>query len=188
MAATGWWFILWLWAPIYGSVLAEEFFQPLWAAFNDPSGAAWFGTHTGTFVVTLITIVLAGIVLSLGMAGYARVQKLRFLGGLLGVAIIVIVLLVNSRSDFIAAFNHQSAKLFGMNKAYAATTAAAYQGRGSTPPTFGFTGDLGAVDAARADADVLPAVAQLGHHAVRRDPRGRATSSGCSPGCSPACG
>ena len=47
MAATGWWFILWLWAPIYGSVLAEEFFQPLWATFNDPSGAAWFGTHTG---------------------------------------------------------------------------------------------------------------------------------------------
>ena len=34
MAATGWWFILWLWAPIYGSVLVEEFFQPLWATFN----------------------------------------------------------------------------------------------------------------------------------------------------------
>ena len=24
MAATGWWFILWLWAPIYGVVLSEE--------------------------------------------------------------------------------------------------------------------------------------------------------------------
>jgi basic amino acid/polyamine antiporter, APA family len=143
MAATGWWFILWLWAPIYGSVLAEEFFQPLWVAFNDPSGAAWFGTHTGTFVVTLITIVLAGILVSLGMAGYARVQKWCFFGGLLGVAIIVIVLLVNSQSDFIAAFNHQSAKLFGMNNAYAATTAAATKA-GVTPPTFGFTGDLGA--------------------------------------------
>ena len=46
MAATGWWFILWLWAPIYGSVLSEEFFQPLWVAFNDPSGAAWFGHRT----------------------------------------------------------------------------------------------------------------------------------------------
>ena len=34
MAATGWWFILWLWAPIYGSVLSEEFFQPLWVAFT----------------------------------------------------------------------------------------------------------------------------------------------------------
>src|ERR1700722_12155852 len=80
MAATGWWFILWLWAPIYGSVLAEEFFQPLWVAFNDPSGAAWFGTHTGTFVVTLITIGLGGILVSVGMAGYARIQKWCFYG------------------------------------------------------------------------------------------------------------
>jgi amino acid transporter len=142
MAATGWWFILWLWAPIYGSVLAEEFFQPLWVAFNDPSGAAWFGTHTGTFVVTLITIVLAGLLVSLGMAGYARVQKWCFFGGLVGFAIIVIILLVNSQSDFISAFNSQSAKLFGMKDAYAATTAAATKA-GVTPPSFGFTGDLG---------------------------------------------
>ena len=142
MAATGWWFILWLWAPIYGSVLAEEFFQPLWVAFNDPSGAAWFGTHTGTFVVTLITIALAGILVSLGMAGYAKVQKWCFYGGLLGFAIIVVLLLINSRPDFISAFNTESAKLFGMKNAYAATTTAAAKA-GVTPPGFGFGGDLG---------------------------------------------
>ena len=34
MAATGWWFILWLWAPIYGTVLSEEFFQPIWATLG----------------------------------------------------------------------------------------------------------------------------------------------------------
>src|SRR5499427_6256155 len=84
MAATGWWFILWLWAPIYGRVLAEEFFQPLWATLGRSSGAAWFGTSNGVFVVTLITIALAGILASLGMAGYASVQKWCFLGGLLG--------------------------------------------------------------------------------------------------------
>ena len=142
MAATGWWFILWLWAPIYGSVLASEFFEPLWVSFNDPSGAAWFGTHTGTFVVTLITIALAGILVSLGMAGYARVQKWCFYGGLLGFAIIVILMLVSSRSDFISAFNTESAKLFGMKNAYAATTAAATKA-GVTPPGFGFAGPIG---------------------------------------------
>src|SRR5487761_44221 len=142
MAATGWWFILWLWAPIYGTVLAEEFFQPLWVAFNDPSGAAWFVTHTGTFVVTLITIALAGILVSLGMAGYAKVQKWCFYGGLLGFVIIVIIMLINNQSDFISAFNNESAKLFGMKNAYAATTAAAAKA-GVTPPGFGFTGDLG---------------------------------------------
>jgi basic amino acid/polyamine antiporter, APA family len=142
MAATGWWFILWLWAPIYGSVLAQEFFQPLWVAFNDPSGAAWFGTHTGKFVVTLITVLLAGLFVSLGMAGYARVQKWCFYGGLLGFLIIVIVMLINNQADFISAFNHQASKLFGMKNAYAATTAAAAKA-GVTPPSFGFTGDLG---------------------------------------------
>src|SRR5690242_6973749 len=61
MAATGWWFILWLWAPIYGNILSVELFQPLWATLGDPSGAVWFTTHTGIFVVTLITIALAGV-------------------------------------------------------------------------------------------------------------------------------
>src|SRR5882757_4843545 len=79
LATTGWWFILWLWAPIYGQVLSEEFFQPLWATFNDASGAAWFTSPTGGFVVTLITITLAGVLVSLGMSGYARVQKWFFL-------------------------------------------------------------------------------------------------------------
>src|SRR5580658_176598 len=27
-SATGWWFILWLWAPIYGEVINVELFQP----------------------------------------------------------------------------------------------------------------------------------------------------------------
>jgi basic amino acid/polyamine antiporter, APA family len=142
MAATGWWFILWLWAPIYGAVLSEEFFQPLWATFNDASGAAWFGTHTGTFVVTLITIALAGVLVSIGMAGYARVQMWCFYGGLLGFAIIVIILLVANHSDFISSFNTETARLFGMKNGYAATTAAAAKA-GYTPPSFGVSGAFG---------------------------------------------
>src|SRR5262252_4314971 len=74
MAATGWWFILWLWAPIYGNILAVQLFEPLWATLGSPSGAAWFGSKNGVFVVCLITIVIAGLLVSLGMAGYARVQ------------------------------------------------------------------------------------------------------------------
>jgi amino acid transporter len=141
MAATGWWFILWLWAPIYGSVLSEEFFQPLWVAFNDPSGAAWFATHTGTFVVTLITIAVAGLLVSLGMSGYARVQKWCFYGGLLGFAIIVILLLAFNRNDFISAFNNETGKLFGMKNAYAGTIAdAGSKSIGYTPAPFGVAG------------------------------------------------
>jgi len=144
MAATGWWFILWLWAPIYGSVLSEEFFQPLWATFNSASGAAWFATSNGTFVVTLITIAVAGVLVSLGMSGYARVQKWCFLGGLLGMLIMVIIMLVVSRNTFISSFNAETAKLFGFKNSYAGTLAdAGSKTIGYTPSPFGVTGAFG---------------------------------------------
>ena len=136
MAATGWWFIMWLWAPIYGTVLSEEFFQPLWATTGHAGAAAWFATHNGIFVVTLITIVLAGVLVSIGMAGYARVQKWCFYGGLVGFAIIVIILLITSKASFISSFNMRASQLFGLNNAYAATNAAAVKS-GYIAPMFG---------------------------------------------------
>src|SRR5215470_14840558 len=104
MAVTGWWFILWLWAPIYGNILAVQFFQPIWATLKwtwPGGGAAWFQTHNGIFTVSLITIVLAGVLVSIGMAGYARFQKWCIYGGLIGFAVIVLLLLINSHADFI---------------------------------------------------------------------------------------
>jgi basic amino acid/polyamine antiporter, APA family len=136
MAATGWWFILWLWAPIYGTVLSEEFFQPLWATTGHAGAAAWFATHNGIFVVTLITIVLAGILVSIGMAGYARVQKWCFYGGLLGFAVILIILLITSKASFISSFDARTSQLFGISNGYAATNAAAVHS-GFSAPTFG---------------------------------------------------
>src|SRR5262247_1903750 len=144
MAATGWWFILWLWAPIYGNILSVQLFQPLWATLKwtwPAGGAAWFGTKNGIFVVTLITIALAGILVSIGMAGYARIQKWAFYGGLIGFLVIVGLLLFNSHADFIAAFNQEASNLFGVNHAYAATNAAAVKA-GFHAPSLGF-GPLG---------------------------------------------
>jgi basic amino acid/polyamine antiporter, APA family len=141
-AVTGWWFILWLWAPIYGNILAIQFFEPLWATLGSPSGAAWFGTNNGIFVVSLVTIVLAGVLVSIGMAGYARIQKWCIYGGLIGFAVIVVLLLINSHADFIASFNQEASKIFGVNHAYAATNAAAVKA-GYTAPSLGF-GPLGA--------------------------------------------
>jgi APA family basic amino acid/polyamine antiporter len=132
MAATGWWFILWLWAPIYGNILSVQLFQPLWATLGSPSGAAWFGSKNGVFVVCLITIVVAGLLVSLGMGGYARVQKWCFLGGLIAFAVVVILLLINSHSSFVSSFNYEGQKLFGVHNAYAATNAAAAKAGYST--------------------------------------------------------
>src|SRR5512142_3479071 len=121
MAATGWWFILWLWAPIYGNILAVQLFEPLWATMKwtwPAGGAAWFGTDNGVFVVTLITIALAGVLVSIGMAGYARVQKWCFIGGMVGFAIIVILLLVYSKNSFISSFDSATSRIFGTNHLY----------------------------------------------------------------------
>ena len=141
MAATGWWFILWLWAPIYGNILALQLFQPLWATMKwtwPTGGAAWFGTHNGVFLVSLITIALAGVLVSIGMAGYAKVQRWCFIGGMVGVLVIVILLLFNSHADFVAAFNREGQNLFGVKNGYAATNAAAVKaGYTTTPLRFG---------------------------------------------------
>jgi APA family basic amino acid/polyamine antiporter len=128
MAATGWWFILWLWAPIYGNILSVIFFQPLWATLGSPSGAAWFASKPGIFVVCLITIAIAGVLVSLGMAGYARIQKWCFYGGLVAFAVVVVLLLVNTHASFVSSFNLEGLKIFGVHNAYAATNAAAKKG------------------------------------------------------------
>ncbi len=144
MAATGWWFILWLWAPIYGNILAVQLFQPLWATLKwtwPGGGYAWFGTHNGIFIVTLITIAVAGLLVSIGMAGYAKVQRWCFIGGVVGFAVVVILLLINSHADFIAAFNREGQNLFGVHNAYVATNAAAVKAGYTTSP-IGF-GPLG---------------------------------------------
>lgn len=138
MAATGWWFILWLWAPIYGNVLSAEFFQPLAAELGHPGAATWFAGHNGIFLVSLITIVLAGVLVSIGMAGYARIQKWCFYGGLVGFGIIVILLLVTSKSSFVSSFNTEAHKFFGVSNAYAATNAGAVKS-GYVSPVFGFS-------------------------------------------------
>src|SRR6201989_1316353 len=144
MAATGWWVILWLWAAVYGHTLGGELSQPLWATLKwtwPGGGYAWFGTHNGIFIVTLITIALAALLVSIGMAGYAKVQRWCFIGGVVGFAVVVILLLINSHADFIAAFNREGQNLFGVKHAYAATNAAAVKAGYTTSP-IGF-GPLG---------------------------------------------
>jgi len=138
MAVTGWWFTLWLWAPIYGNVLSAEFFQPLLATLGHPSAATWFGKPTGIFVISIIVIALAGVFVSLGMAGYARIQKWGFYGGLIGFGVILILLAINSHASFVSSFNLEAQKIFGVHNAYHATNVAAAKNQ-YVSPAFGFS-------------------------------------------------
>jgi APA family basic amino acid/polyamine antiporter len=138
MAVTGWWFILWLWAPIYGNVLSAEFFQPLLATLGHPSAATWFAGKNGIFLVSIITIALAGVLVSIGMAGYARIQKWGFYGGLIGFGVILVLLAINNHASFVSSFNLEAQKIFGVHNAFQATNAGAAKA-GYVSPAFGFS-------------------------------------------------
>lgn len=113
LAVTGWWFILWHWVPIYANILNIEVAVPLATILRLDGVAAFFGSATGMFTSSMIVAVLATLFISLGMKTYARIQKICFYGGLVGLAIMIVVLLVNSNADFVSAFNSQAAELYG---------------------------------------------------------------------------
>ncbi len=123
LAATGWWFILAMWAPIYGAILKIEFFQPLAALLGSADGVSFFGSDNGTLFVSLLVIVLTSGLVALGMAGYARIQKWCLYAGLIGFAIMVVLMLISSQADFQAAFDRSSQSLFGVTGAYDKTIA-----------------------------------------------------------------
>jgi APA family basic amino acid/polyamine antiporter len=134
LSATGWWFILALWAPIYGFILKIEFVQPLAALLGWRDGVTFFGTTDGTFVVSIATIVITSALVTLGMAGYARIQKWSFYIGLAALALMFVLMLISSQDAFKAAYDREGQALFGVPNAYQATIdQGAVQTENSTP-------------------------------------------------------
>ena len=121
LSTTGWWFILSLWAPIYGYILNIEFAQPLAALAGWTDGLAFLSSAGGTFVVSLVTIVIASGMVALGMARYARIQRWSIYIGLIALAVMFILMLVSSQDAFKAAFDREGQSLFGVSGAYQAT-------------------------------------------------------------------
>jgi amino acid transporter len=134
LAVCGWWFILWHWVPIYANILNVEVFVPLGAIVGADGWVSFFSESKGLFTASIIVAVLASVVISLGMRMYARIQKFCFYGGLVGLGFMFILLLVNSKADFISALNAQSAEVLGTSgNVYEGTLA---QGAG-TPSSVG---------------------------------------------------
>jgi APA family basic amino acid/polyamine antiporter len=146
LAATGWWFILALWAPIYGAILNLELFQPLAALFGSADGLSFFASENGILFVSLVTIVLTSGLVALGMAGYARIQRWCLYAGLIGFAIMIVLMAISSQADFKAAFDRANLSMFGVQGAYDATiaNAAAVDGFTGSLEPFSFGDDMGA--------------------------------------------
>src|SRR6266704_3067875 len=126
LSITGWWFTLFLWAPIYANILVVQFFGPLAYTLGSPDTATFFAISTGMFVSCLIVLAFVSLVVTMGMETYARIQKLCFWIGLGGLIVVCGLLLFYSQSDFQSAFNREATSLFGAPaNAYQATIDAA---------------------------------------------------------------
>jgi basic amino acid/polyamine antiporter, APA family len=135
LSVAGWWFILWLWVPIYANILNVEVLGPLCAIIGWDSAVTFWSGSDGIFVSSAITALLASGFISMGMRRYARFQKTCFYGGVIGLAIVMLLLLVNSKTSFITSFNEQSLDLYGVQNAYEATLVAGTDGY--NPPDVG---------------------------------------------------
>ena len=54
------------------------------------------------------------MLVSLGMAGYAKIQKWGFYGGLLGFGVVLLLLAINNHASFVSSFNLEAHKIFGV--------------------------------------------------------------------------
>src|SRR5918911_748953 len=131
LAIAGWWFILWLWVPIYANILNVEVLGPLSAIIKWDGGVKFWAGHDGVFVASVITALLASLFIALGIRTYARIQKICFYGGLIGLAVVLLLLLVNSKTGFISHFNAQAKDVYGVDNAYQKTLAAGTKGYSS---------------------------------------------------------
>src|SRR3982075_4128190 len=141
LSMTGWWFTLFLWAPIYANILVLQFFSPLAYTLGWSGVATFFTSQTGIFVACLIVLAFVSIVVTLGMETYARIQKICFWISLVGLAVVCGLLLVYSQSDFQNAFNREATSPFrAPANAYQGTIDAATKTfGGSNFGTFSFT-------------------------------------------------
>ncbi len=139
LTVTGWWFILWLWTPLYGQMLSYEVYTPLFGIAGLKDAALWFLSPNGQFVSYLSVCLIVFIYIAVGMRWYARIQKFCFWGGVVGLAVVFLLLLFGNNAAFVASFN-KFAPMFGATggDVYSATLAAG----GAAQKVFGTAGNL----------------------------------------------
>jgi basic amino acid/polyamine antiporter, APA family len=129
LAVTGWWFILWYWTPVYANILNVELLQPIAALLKWGSVLTWLSSDNGIFIICLATAVLAGLLVALGMEGYAKIQRVCFYLGGAALLVMFVIMLFTSQASFASHFNSTSHTLFGTNgDVYHSTIANAQKG------------------------------------------------------------
>jgi APA family basic amino acid/polyamine antiporter len=135
LAVTGWWFILWLWTPLYADMLRHIFFVPLAAIAGARDMALWFAWDANAWMlVCVITVAFCAAVIAAGMKFYARLQKWCFWIGNAGLAVVCLFLLFGNFGSFRAGLEANATRLFGAAAGvYEATLAAGTEAGAATP-------------------------------------------------------
>jgi len=138
LAVTGWWFILWLWVPLYGDMFRHIVLVPILGVLGAKDTALWFaGTQNGAFTASLITLAIVSVFITLGMKTYARIQKFSFYGGMLGLLIVVVLLLTGSSAGFKAGLEANATAMFDAPAGVYDTTVALGTEAGAATPFSG---------------------------------------------------
>lgn len=135
LAVTGWWFILWLWVPLYGDMFRHIVLVPILGILGAKDAALWFaGTQNGAFIASLITLAIVSLFIALGMKTYAKIQKYSFYGGVLGLFIVIVLLLTGSNAAFKAGLDANASSMFGAQAGvYDATASLGVEAGAVTP-------------------------------------------------------
>jgi basic amino acid/polyamine antiporter, APA family len=113
IAAVGWWFILWLWTPIYADMGVQTTVKPILRILGAHTAADWLGSATGIFISALVVIAISSTLVAVGMKAYAKFQKWAMWIGLAGIIVAGVLLVITSSEDFKARFNEASDKYYG---------------------------------------------------------------------------
>jgi len=138
LAVTGWWFILWLWVPLYGDMFRHIVLVPILGVLGAKDIALWFaGTQNGAFTASILTLVIVSIFITLGMKIYARIQKISFYGGMLGLLIVIVLLLTGSPEAFKTGLEANATSMFGAAPGVYDSTVALGTNAGAVTPFSG---------------------------------------------------
>ena len=138
LAVTGWWFILWLWVPLYSDMFRKIFITPLLGILGAKDAALWFSqTEIGFFVTALIVLAIVSAYIASGMKTYARIQKICFWVGMAGLAVVFIFLLFGTPETFKTGLESQAPAMFGASADVYTATLKAGEEAGAVAPLFG---------------------------------------------------
>ncbi len=137
LAVTGWWFILWLWVPLYSDMLRHLVLIPLLVLMGARDAAFWFQSSLGLFLTSVILCAVVTLFISLGMKKYARIQKYCFIGGMITLAVVFGLLLWGTPQDFQNGLVREAPALLGTSTDVYSATLTAGEAAGAAAPLFG---------------------------------------------------